>query len=134
MYNSGKILTGTVIFLVLVTYPFWANVGKPVGPLKLDVGTQEKQCVEPTAYMKSSHMLLLNQWRDEAVRNGKRVYVSSTGKKYDISLQNTCTNCHTRKTEFCDRCHNYVDVAPRCWECHIAPKEGEQQMAARSDN
>lgn len=134
MYNSGKIIIGIIIFLGLVTYPFWRNVGKAATPLKLEVGTQEKQCVEPTAYMKSSHMKLLSQWRDEAVRNGNRVYASSTGKKYIISLQNTCMNCHVKKTEFCDRCHNSLDVAPKCWECHIAPKEQEQQAAARTDN
>jgi hypothetical protein len=134
MYNSAKIITGIIIFLVLVTCPFWLNLVKPAVPPKLDVGTQEKECVEPTAYMKTSHMVLLNQWRDEAVRNGNGVYVSSTGKKYNISLQNTCTNCHARKEQFCDRCHNYVAVAPRCWDCHIVPKEQERQAAARGDN
>jgi len=132
MYNSGKIIIGIIIFLGLITYPFWRNVGKAATPPKLEVGTQEKQCVEPTAFMKSSHMQLLDQWRDEVVRNKKRVYVSSTGKTYTMSLQNTCTKCHAKKSEFCDRCHNYVDVSPRCWDCHIAPVE-QQQQAARGD-
>jgi [DsrC]-trisulfide reductase subunit J len=135
MYNAGKIIIGLIIFLGLVTAPFWYNRGKASPPLKLEVGTKEKQCVEPTPFMKASHMQLLKQWRDEVVRNGKRFYTSSTGKTYDMSLQNTCTKCHAKKTQFCDRCHTYVDAAPNCWDCHIAPVEptATGQQAARSD-
>ena len=84
---NGKIAIGIIIFVVLVTSPYWYNMGKASVPPKLVVGTTEKACVEPTPYMKSSHMQLLNDWRDQAVREGKREYVSSTGKKFDISLQ-----------------------------------------------
>jgi hypothetical protein len=132
MYNAGKILIGIIVFLGLVSYPFWRNAGRAAVPPKLEVGTQEKQCVESTAFMKSSHMLLLNEWRDDVVRNGKRIYTNSAGKQFVMSLQNTCTNCHSKKTQFCDRCHTYVDAAPKCWDCHIEPLE-QQQKAARSD-
>lgn len=132
MYNAGKILIGIIVFLGLVSYPFWRNAGKVAVPPKLEVGTQEKQCVESTAFMKSSHMLLLDEWRDDVVRNGKRIYTNSAGKQFVMSLQNTCTNCHSKKTQFCDRCHTYVDAAPKCWDCHIEPLE-QQQKAARSD-
>jgi hypothetical protein len=33
--------------------------------------------------------------------------------------------CHSNKTKFCDQCHNYMGVAPYCWDCHIAPKENQ---------
>ena len=68
-------------------------------------------------------MKLLDQWRNDVVREGKRIYISSTGKQYEMSLQNTCAKCHAKKSQFCDRCHNYVEVSPKCWDCHIAPKE-----------
>ena len=123
MYNAGKIIVGIIIFLVLVSVPFWYNRGKTAAPPTLVVGTTEKQCVESTPYMKASHMKLLDEWRNDVVREGKRIYVSSTGKEYQMSLQNTCTKCHAKKSEFCDRCHNYVEVSPKCWDCHIAPKE-----------
>lgn len=123
MYNAGKIIVGIIIFLVLVSVPFWYNRGKTSTPPKLEVGTTEKACVESTPYMKASHMKLLDQWRNDVVREGKRIYISSTGKQYQMSLQNTCTKCHAKKSEFCDRCHNYVEVSPKCWDCHIAPKE-----------
>ncbi len=123
MYNAGKIVVGIIIFLVLVSIPFWYNRGKTATPPKLEVGTTEKECVESIPYMKASHMKLLESWRNDVVREGKLIYVNSTGKQYQMSLQNTCTKCHAKKSEFCDRCHNYVEVSPKCWDCHIAPKE-----------
>ncbi|MGB6064852.1 MAG: sulfate reduction electron transfer complex DsrMKJOP subunit DsrJ [Desulfomonilaceae bacterium] len=124
--NGVKIAIGLIIFVVLVTSAFWYNRGKASVPPKLVVGTTEKACVEPTPYMRSSHMQLLSAWRDHAVRENQRVYVSSTGKKFDISLQNTCTKCHTKKAEFCDRCHNYMGVSPDCWNCHFTPAESKE--------
>ncbi len=137
MYDAGKILIGLIIFLALILFPFWYNVGKSAAPPKLEVGTQEKECVEPVAYMKASHMQLLNTWRDEVVRNGKRDYISSTGKRFEMSLQNTCTKCHSKKEQFCDRCHNYVDSSPKCWDCHLPPQETQappQEKQARRSN
>ena len=43
----------------------------------------------------------------------------------EMSLQNTCMACHTSKKEFCDQCHNYANVTPFCWDCHVEPKEKE---------
>lgn len=42
-------------------------------------------------------------------------------KKYEMSLQNTCMKCHSNKEEFCDQCHNYANVSPFCWDCHVQP-------------
>ena len=81
--------------------------------------------MEPRPYMKTKHMQLLDLWRDSTVRVAKRSYVSDDGKRYEMSLQNTCmsADCHAKKTEFCDRCHDYTGVVPYCWDCHIPPKE-----------
>jgi hypothetical protein len=68
-------------------------------------------------------MTLLNEWRDKVVRGEDRIYVSASGKPFNISLSETCMNCHSNKAEFCDRCHDYVDVSPYCWDCHVEPKE-----------
>ncbi|KJR47287.1 Sulfite reduction-associated complex DsrMKJOP multiheme protein DsrJ [Desulfosporosinus sp. I2] len=75
-------------------------------------------------------MILLNQWRDEAVRNGKRVYINSQGKSFENNLQ-TCLNCHydpASKTseQFCVSCHDHTAVNPNCWMCHILPKGSAQ--------
>ncbi len=130
IYNGGKILLGLIIFVALFASPFYLNMGKATAKLELKIDTPEiqkladKKCVEPKEFMRAEHMQLLNDWRDEVVRNGNRLYTSrSNGKQYAISLQNTCMKCHSNKKEFCDKCHNYMAVKPYCWGCHIAPKE-----------
>lgn len=125
MYNANKIITGLVIFAILLAFPIWNNVasGKSSYVPEPKIVTDEKQCVEPKQYMKDTHMQLLEEWRQSVVRDGTRMYVASDGKKYDISLTNTCMKCHSNKKEFCDQCHNYAGVSPNCWDCHNAPEE-----------
>ena len=121
MYDASKILTGLVIFMVLITFPFWFSIASqksgyvPEPKLPED----ERECVESREYMKALHMDLLNQWRESVVRQGDRVYVSSRGKRYEMSLTGTCLGCHKEKTEFCDQCHDYVGTKPYCWDCHV---------------
>ena len=126
MYDAGKIIIGIIIGLCLLTFPFWYNIGKaapPPDPKLTDKAKEAKVCIEDISYMKSSHMQLLNNWRDMVVRQQERIYVASNGKEYTMSLQNTCSDCHSNKTQFCDQCHNYMGLTPYCWDCHIAPKE-----------
>jgi len=126
MYNKGKIITGLVIFVVLFASPFLYGLVKSEPPPEPELtakAKEAKQCVEAKEFMVESHMQLLNEWRDETVRNGNRIYVATNGKEYTVSLQNTCMDCHSNKSKFCDQCHNYAGVSPYCWECHIEPKE-----------
>lgn len=129
MNDRNKIITGLVVFFVLVTFPFWYNLGKaaPVPELKLsEKAKAAKVCVEPKEFMKSEHMQILDVWRDAVVRNADRLYLSSSGKEYNMSLstgEESCMGCHSNKAEFCDKCHNYASVDPYCWDCHIEPKE-----------
>ena len=126
MYDGAKIIVGLIIFVALVTLPFWYNGGKaaqPPEPILTTKALAAKTCIEPTKFMKSSHMELLNEWRDKVVREGYRIYTATDDKKVLISLQNTCMDCHANKSQFCDQCHNYADVKPYCWDCHVAPKE-----------
>lgn len=130
LYNKGIILTGLVVFLVLGTFPFWYNMGK-AAPAPIRVLTPEakaaKTCILSAELMRTEHMQMLNEWRDMAVRDDTRLYVSSSGKQYEMSLSNTCLECHSNKTDFCDRCHDYAAVDPYCWDCHIDnPKETKQ--------
>ncbi|MFW5489617.1 MAG: sulfate reduction electron transfer complex DsrMKJOP subunit DsrJ [Desulfovibrio sp.] len=127
MYHGSKIIVGLIVFLGLVTFPLWSNLGTKTfeqPKLQLPPESVATQCVEDTEWMRENHMQLLNEWRDWAIRDGKRVYVSQTNhKEYVISLQNTCMKCHVSKEQFCDKCHNAASVSPYCWDCHIAPKE-----------
>jgi hypothetical protein len=119
------IYIGLILFLALATFPFTYNLTAgqtPKGPdVKLPIA--EKQCVAPTAYMKSSHMQLLLDWRENKVRRNIRTYTASDGKSYSIALTGTClTQCHGSKEDFCDRCHSYAGVqGPYCMDCHVDP-------------
>jgi len=126
MNDTGKILGGLIIFLLLVTSPMWYNLAKgkgKTGPDPVIAPGAGSTCVAETKYMRAYHMDLLNEWRDDVVRKGDRVWHSPDGKEYDKSLSRTCMNCHSNKTEFCDRCHDYTAVNPYCWDCHVEPGE-----------
>jgi len=85
----------------------------------------QKTCVEATPYMRTHHVELLTAWRDAVVREGNRVYRAQNGKEYRISLTGTCLGCHRKKADFCDRCHTYMKVNPRCWDCHVTETLGK---------
>jgi hypothetical protein len=126
MYDRWKIGTGIVIGLLLFLFPVFYNVGraaKEPDPVLTEKAKQAKECVAPTPFMKSEHMKLLDEWRQTVVRDNEWYYKSTNGKRYYKSLQDTCMDCHSNKSKFCDQCHNYMAVAPYCWDCHIAPKE-----------
>ena len=123
MYDAKKIIPALIIFMVLATIPIWYSAVRTEAKQPPDwiIVTGEEQCVEPGEYMRENHMELLEEWRESAVRDGVRTYQSSDGKEYEISLTGTCLGCHSNKADFCDRCHNYVEVQPGCWDCHNIP-------------
>ncbi len=129
MNDKKWIITGLVIFVILAIFPFWYNRGKaaPIPePILTDKARAAKSCVRDKAFMKTEHMQLLDLWRHSVVRNAQRTYVNEKGQKFDMSLSNTCLDCHSNKADFCDKCHNYASVVPYCWDCHIDnPKEKE---------
>ena len=128
MGDKGKILFGLAVFVILITYPFWSRLAagdSDAGRPELEYPADATACVEDTPYMTANHMNLLNQWRDDLVRNGDTQYTSfTTGETYLKSLTKTCLDCHESRDDFCTRCHDYSDVAPTCWECHTTPGGG----------
>lgn len=126
MYDTGKILTGLVIFIGLVTAPFWFSLGSSdKAPQPTVLKAKGDKCIESAAFMRENHMQILDEWRDDVVRNNDRTHKSNdhAGLTFDKSLSNTCMDCHSNKAEFCDSCHEYSSVRPYCWECHVEPKE-----------
>ena len=125
MYHTSKVLIGLFVFLVLITFPIWYNMatGKSGYVPELEKPVKGEQCVRDTEYMRSHHMDLLNEWRDQVVREGERFESGPVGHSYERSLSGTCLDCHENKEKFCDQCHNYMGVAPYCWSCHVVPKE-----------
>ena len=133
MNDKKWIILGLAIFLGLFTFPLWYNVlfkAAKAAPAPQVVLTEKakaaKECVMPTEYMKVNHMQILDLWRHNVVRNADRQFVNPEGKTFNMSLSNTCLDCHSNKAEFCDRCHNYASVAPYCWDCHIDNPKGEE--------
>lgn len=137
MRDRGLIVSGMLFFLVLATSPVWYDLaaGKTAKAPDLKLPALEKECVAPIAYMKTSHMKLLNDWRDLAVRRNIRYYTAYNGKTYTISLTGTCLQqCHTDKAGFCDRCHTYNGVrSPYCWDCHVVPQATQQAAGQAGD-
>jgi len=129
MYDKNKIVAGLVIFVAIVTFPFWYNLGKATSapePKLSEKAKAAKECVVPKVDMKQEHMQILDLWRDTVVRDANRAYKTGNGKTFNMSLstgEDSCMGCHENKAEFCDKCHNYASVDPYCWDCHIAPKE-----------
>ena len=130
MYNKGTIIPGLILFVLFVTFPVWFQ-GLKAGDMpkpELPPGG-EKQCVMPADYMRANHMQLLNEWRDNVLRDGAREILEIDGKKYPKGLQMACMECHSRKEKFCDSCHTYAAVDPYCWDCHLTPNEAASKEA-----
>lgn len=124
MYDADKIMIGLFIFLGLITLPIWYVMasGEAAYVPEPEIVTEEKECIEPTHYMRDKHTDLLSDWRESVIRHGTRNYVASDNQEYNMSLTDTCMDCHSNKAEFCDRCHDYVAVKPDCWDCHNPPE------------
>ena len=137
MYNAKFVIPGIIVFAGLFTAPFWINmlsssheevkVVLPTEPVTF-FGEARTNCVEPREWMAANHMELLIEWRDQALRENKRIYVASDGKKWETSLQNTCMACHSNKAEFCDKCHDANSVNPYCWDCHVVPQGNNHEF------
>ena len=141
LYDGGKILIGLAVFVAFALFPFYNNLGKvnarpepktdtPAIQEWAAANNGKKECVESKEFMRAEHMQLLNNWRDSVVREGNRQYTSETsGKKFDMSLQNGCLKCHSNKKQFCDQCHTYMSVKPYCFDCHIQPMDKEEDKS-----
>lgn len=125
MYDNGKIIIGLALGIVILTFPFWDNIGRPgAKPPALVFPKDNAQCVEPASFMRKNHMKLLREWKAGViVTRGGSLYITSGGLKLEDTFEKTCLNskCHSDKKTFCDRCHNYIGKALNCWEeCHAS--------------
>ncbi len=104
-------LIGLIAAPLLYTAAGNGLFNKPPKP-ELTLPAGGGKCIEPTEFMRKNHMTLLVHVRDDIVRNGAHK------PKYHIEH---CKTCHTKRAEFCDKCHNYVGVKPECFDCHYLP-------------
>lgn len=127
MPERAKILAGLALFLALAALPFWygAIFGKGPAARPALAKPAGKACVESLEFMRTRHMSLLNDWRDQVVRQGQTVYESSsTRQRHRMRLTGTCLGCHGDMAGFCGRCHDYSGVQPNCWNCHLDKATG----------
>jgi hypothetical protein len=135
MNDRGRIILGLLVFLALITFPVWYNLvsGIESRPPEIELPPDETRCVADREFMRTEHMQLLMDWRDEVVRNNQRIYTTEDNRQFPMSLAGTmrtkdggsCMSCHANKDKFCDRCHDYLAVTPYCWDCHVEPKGGQ---------
>ena len=132
MYDTVKISVGLLLFLGVVTLPFWIHGGKDQPMPKPVVLEGAESCIEPTEWMRANHMLLLDEWRNSVVRENNHTYTNSQGKQFQKSLTKTCLDCHSNKEQFCDQCHKAVAVELYCFNCHLEPKKMPGQARPES--
>ena len=126
MNEKWKVIVGLAIVLIIGTFPIWYSlaIGDSGPRPELVYPEEEENCVESKEFMVANHMDLLNDWRDAVVRDGVRVYESEAyDETFEMSLTDTCMGCHTSREDFCTRCHDYANVDPYCWDCHLEPEE-----------
>lgn len=131
MYKPIRIIIFIAVFLCIALFPVLLNHGQAAANLTPALETPEiealedRACIESTEYMRSEHMHLLDDWRNEVIREGKTEYTSSSGQVFDMSLEEGCFDCHSNRSEFCLSCHDYVGVEVDCWNCHVGELEAE---------
>ncbi|MEM1578897.1 MAG: sulfate reduction electron transfer complex DsrMKJOP subunit DsrJ [Archaeoglobaceae archaeon] len=124
MYSKKLAIPLIIAFLALAFSPLIYNAfAKTLGHYP-EIQKPKGECVENADWMRANHMLLLQEWRINAIRSGAeggRIYHSFTYAKEFHASTNTCWDCHGDKTVFCDKCHDYVGIKPECWDCHWNP-------------
>ncbi len=136
MNDKPRIIFGLAVFIVLATFPIWYTLGlaaygagDTAAPDREYYPDDAPRCIEKKQWMAANHMKLLYGWRDEVIRQGDaRLYESQDGKEYVKSLTQTCLECHSKPemcrdgNTSCTQCHDYANVEPCCWTCHVELK------------
>jgi hypothetical protein len=123
MYDSSKIVPGIIAFVFVATLPVWdGSISDDTRKVpELELPQSKTQCVRSPDFMREEHMNLLGEWRNVVIREGDRSPVLVNGIEYEKSLTGSCMKCHGSRSQFCDRCHQYLSVSLRCWDCHFSP-------------
>ncbi len=126
LYHGRYILPALAALLAVATLPVWRGLAARGSGFHSPPNPSGERCIEPKNFMRDSHMKLLTRWRDEVVREDRRVYVAGDGRSWEKSLR-TCVACHghtdaqgksTTAAAACNECHGYVNAQLDCWNCH----------------
>jgi hypothetical protein len=138
LYHGRYILPALGAFLVVVTFPVWRGMASRAPEFKSPPNPKGERCIEPKSFMRAQHMQMLGRWRDEVVREDRRIYFARDGRAWEKSLK-TCVGCHghtdaqgksTTAAAACTDCHNYVSAKLDCWNCHHESAPDAVKVAA----
>ncbi len=124
MYDSGKIIPGLLIFVLLITFPIWYNnlIGN-VGAAPTKNPSLPPEMIQGAVFPNNQKHLPATEMRAKHMELFKAIHVTAQG--YDPAKDGqkptmSCVGCHGSKEQFCDSCHNYVSEkkVPDCWTCH----------------
>ena len=125
MHNRGWVIAGIIGFLAVAAFPFTGRDWGRTNPfLNWNSGGRKTVCGIQGIHAGGSHAAapcLAN-------RRGAGPHADLYGhgwKGIPDEFADTCMGCHKSKERFCDRCHEYSDVTPPCWECHVAPPQAK---------
>ncbi len=114
--NSIIVIAVVVALLAPLGYSFvtyiFAQDSQSFDEFLVKPDAQYENCVKETDYMRFHHWELLREVREEVVRHGKRG---------ELGLDR-CADCHTDRSQFCDKCHNVANVMIDCFNCHYYPE------------
>ena len=132
--NDRKRRLAVVVPVVIIVLPLIYSVGAWAVSLAgadepfLEMpDPQFTECVRDTEYMRFSHMTLLMNARDEAIRDGNRGDIGLSRLKPEAGVitassgnpdRTYCSDCHTSRENFCNQCHNAVNLYLDCFSCH----------------
>ena len=119
MSNRRRLLTIPILVILFpITYSLVTGVvshGTDAVHASLQMpDPQHESCVRDTMFMRYHHWELLTQVRDNVMRRGQRGVIGLIGL-------NRCRECHTSRKDFCNHCHDAVNLYPMCWGCHYYP-------------
>lgn len=86
----------------------WTSMFSAPKPFLQAASGSSQHCVRDAAWMRQNHRVFLRELRDKTVREGVR---------NEVTLR-SCSQCHKDKAQFCDKCHNAVNLRPDCFDCH----------------
>jgi len=121
-----------VVAGIVILFPFaysigsfvWASIfSAPKAFLQVATGPSQR-CVRDASWMRQNHRVFLRELRDKTVREGIR---------NEVTLR-SCGQCHKDKTQFCDKCHNSVNLRPDCFDCHSYPTNVQPVVLERLEN
>lgn len=131
MYDSGKIIPGLLIFILMITLPIWYNnlIGN-VGAAPTKDPNLVPEMIQGAVFPNGQKHLPAEGMRAKHMEVLKGIHVTAQGYNPVKDGQKptmSCIACHMDMSgknplQFCDSCHSYAGVTiPDCWTCHQKP-------------